>query len=808
MADSIYAPHNQHKLDAARAAQSAAAAPAPASPSAQAKNGSTDAAAQPSTIDEEHADDDDDDRPHPHLTRPLLYISGVDATMTDKELAGLVFEKVLPVRLKIDRTVAEGQTASGTVEFQTLDKAEKAYAIVRPPIQLRIEQDASAAEPAAAAKPRLVKQLPSTTDDALVYDLFRRFGPLRRAQCILTNPAGIHTGFKGMASLEFYSEDDAQRAETEMHCADVGGKTISVAVDTGLRKVSGSASEFRPSAAPFVPTNSLSAAAPSFAPTTPGSRSVSAGSSASIYATAGASSPNDTRTAAQKGSRGPLQYSSQAATYVDPCNLFIKNLDAEIDSNGLFDTFKAFGHIVSARVMRDNDGKSREFGFVSFTTPDEARQALQAMDNAKLGSKKITVRLHEPKTMRQEKLAARFNAVNAEGSDVSAASTNGSASQPSSKADKRQSRSYFKAGVPSDANGLADEAQLRSLSNVVRSELLSGEFTRRVQQLPSIQEAQVDDIVAELLKLRLSDAVEALNNPISLIQRVNDARERVPALQASTPAPSTPATPVTPGPLSSENPALLGVQTQRSVSSTSSVGEGGASGKERERLLKAVLSITEAGAPVEDITDMLASLPKKDRALALFNPEFLKQKVEEAKDILDITDESGEDLSPPRETQSSTTAPAPAAASNVLKDASNGQSSVPAAAAEDAKPTAAAALVYTLSTLAALPALEIVRLASSASSSGLPLPKADPEVVKATDAFIDSLQGKAAHDQKQKLGDQLFKKIRSFGVKGAPKLTIHLLDSEDLRALAHLMNSYEDALKEKVQQKVAAGLNK
>lgn len=31
-----------------------------------------------------------------------------------------------------------------------------------------------------------------------------------------------------------------------------------------------------------------------------------------------------------------------------------------------------------------------------------------------------------------------------------------------------------------------------------------------------------------------------------------------------------------------------------------------------------------------------------------------------------------------------------------------------------------------------------------------------------------------------------------------PKLTIALLDSEDLRALAHLMNCYTDVLKEKV----------
>ncbi|KAJ9477815.1 putative Polyadenylate-binding protein, cytoplasmic and nuclear (putative) [Pseudozyma hubeiensis] len=680
MADSIYAPHNQHKLQATRAK--------PADTASQAR-----AAPEPTTkINDDAAGPG---RSHPHLTRPLLYINGVDATMTDKELAGLVFDQVLPVRLKIDRNVGEGQTASGTVEFQTLEKAEKAYATVRPPILLLINPDSSAKEPRTSAKPRLVRQLPSSTDDASVYDLFRPFGPIRRAQCLLTNPAGVHTGFKGMAVVEFYREEDAQRAESEMHCREIDGKSISVAVDTAARKVSAGIAEFRPSAPAFVPASSMSPTAPSFDPTPAGHRSVSAGSSASIYASNTAAPASDT-SAAPKASRAPLQYSSQAATYVDPCNLFIKNLDAELESSDLFDNFKKFGHIVSARVMRDHDGKSREFGFVSFTAPDEARQALKAMDNAKIRTKKITVRLHEPKTMRQEKLNARFNAANIESADAGTIAP------------------------PADA--------------------------------PNAGETQAQTDNAQAPKSKSAEAPP------------------------------------------SEKPAMLGVQTQRSVSSTSSIGEGGAPAKERERLLKAVVSVTEAGAPVEDITDMIASLPKKDRAMALFNSEYLKQKVDEAKDILDITDDSGEDLA---------AAPAPP----VLQDAGNGKTSTssasPPPAAENA-PTQ----VHTLSTLAALPAVEIIRLANSSSNSGLPLPKADSETVKSTDAFIDSLQGKAAHDQKQKLGDQLFKKIRTFGVKGAPKLTIHLLDTEDLRALAHLMNSYEEVLKEKVLQKAAAGLNK
>lgn len=42
-----------------------------------------------------------------------------------------------------------------------------------------------------------------------------------------------------------------------------------------------------------------------------------------------------------------------------------------------------------------------------------------------------------------------------------------------------------------------------------------------------------------------------------------------------------------------------------------------------------------------------------------------------------------------------------------------------------------------------------------------------------------------------------FRTVKAFGLKQAPKLTIALLDGDDLRALAHLMNSYPSVLKEK-----------
>lgn len=62
--------------------------------------------------------------------------------------------------------------------------------------------------------------------------------------------------------------------------------------------------------------------------------------------------------------------------------------------------------------MRNEAGESRGFGFVSFQTPDQAAAAMHAMNGIVLEKKTIIVRLHEPKQLRQEKLAARFSGHN------------------------------------------------------------------------------------------------------------------------------------------------------------------------------------------------------------------------------------------------------------------------------------------------------------------------------------------------------------------------------------------------------------
>merc|ERR1712166_862113 len=58
-------------------------------------------------------------------------------------------------------------------------------------------------------------------------------------------------------------------------------------------------------------------------------------------------------------------------------NLYVKNLEDVVTDDMLRDEFAAMGTITSARIMKDmgKDGRSRGFGFVCFSSPEEATRA-------------------------------------------------------------------------------------------------------------------------------------------------------------------------------------------------------------------------------------------------------------------------------------------------------------------------------------------------------------------------------------------------------------------------------------------------
>jgi polyadenylate-binding protein len=90
-------------------------------------------------------------------------------------------------------------------------------------------------------------------------------------------------------------------------------------------------------------------------------------------------------------------------------NIYVKNLDDSIDDDRLRQEFSKFGTITSARIMRDEKGNSKGFGFICFTTPEEATRAITEMNGYLLVSKPLYVGLAQRKEVRRAQLEALHN---------------------------------------------------------------------------------------------------------------------------------------------------------------------------------------------------------------------------------------------------------------------------------------------------------------------------------------------------------------------------------------------------------------
>uniref|UniRef100_A0A8C7SRJ4 Polyadenylate-binding protein n=1 Tax=Oncorhynchus mykiss TaxID=8022 RepID=A0A8C7SRJ4_ONCMY len=87
-------------------------------------------------------------------------------------------------------------------------------------------------------------------------------------------------------------------------------------------------------------------------------------------------------------------------------NVFIKNLDKTIDNKALYDTFSAFGNILSCKVVCDENG-SQGYAFVHFETQDAADRAIEKMNGMLLNDRKVFVGRFKSRKEREAELGAK-----------------------------------------------------------------------------------------------------------------------------------------------------------------------------------------------------------------------------------------------------------------------------------------------------------------------------------------------------------------------------------------------------------------
>uniref|UniRef100_A0A452VHJ9 Polyadenylate-binding protein n=1 Tax=Ursus maritimus TaxID=29073 RepID=A0A452VHJ9_URSMA len=92
-------------------------------------------------------------------------------------------------------------------------------------------------------------------------------------------------------------------------------------------------------------------------------------------------------------------------------NVYIKNFGDDVDNECLKEVFGEFGSVLSVRVMTDESGKSKGFGFVNFENFEDAKKAIEGMNGKVLNGNQVYVGRAQKKLERQSELKHKFEQI-------------------------------------------------------------------------------------------------------------------------------------------------------------------------------------------------------------------------------------------------------------------------------------------------------------------------------------------------------------------------------------------------------------
>ncbi|MDR1755595.1 MAG: RNA-binding protein [Culturomica sp.] len=84
--------------------------------------------------------------------------------------------------------------------------------------------------------------------------------------------------------------------------------------------------------------------------------------------------------------------------------IYVSNLNFRTKADNLQELFEQYGEVSSANIVTEREtGRSRGFGFVEMPDNDQARKAIDALNNTDFEGRTITVNEARPKTDRDDR---------------------------------------------------------------------------------------------------------------------------------------------------------------------------------------------------------------------------------------------------------------------------------------------------------------------------------------------------------------------------------------------------------------------
>ncbi|WFC97383.1 Protein phosphatase PP2A regulatory subunit B [Malassezia yamatoensis] len=89
-------------------------------------------------------------------------------------------------------------------------------------------------------------------------------------------------------------------------------------------------------------------------------------------------------------------------------NVYVKNIDLSVTQEQLEELFKGYGEITSLVLAKDDDGKSRGFGFVNFAHHDQAAKAVDELNDKDFHGQNLFLGRAQKKAEREEDLRRAY----------------------------------------------------------------------------------------------------------------------------------------------------------------------------------------------------------------------------------------------------------------------------------------------------------------------------------------------------------------------------------------------------------------